>query len=374
MNYYPVTSQAAIKDELMSNGPTMSLFTDRSVGAASQTDGVLELMLHRRLLDHLGNGIDMNDLDDDGKGVVARGKVLLMFSDDEAEVADERRQLSRALANQPVIAFQSIKSSVQEYQKLHNLQFSALTTPLPANLHLLTLENVGLLKDNQIRLRVENIYERSDKSKLAVENMISLDTFSYLKFQSINKVNLLGLGTKTKLNNHQLTLKPNEIGTYILNLTQNLSPKLCSLKWEHLHENKNLPAHSVIAGHESNGSPLYVCRHPNSENLLPGKYSHTIHCRISNGGQEIIFNDEKIEVLVDSNGANSSVSYQWVPRHGGDAVSDDAFVAGHAHGVPIYIGRCAKDGLVVGKIDEYFYYAYGRKEHKDCVDHQILTC
>lgn len=350
----------------------MSLFTDRSVGAASQSDGTLELMLHRRLLDHLGNGIDMNDLDADGKGVVARGKVLLIFSDNEEEVADERRQLTRAFANQPVIAFQPINSSVEEYQKSHNLHFSALARPLPANLHLLTLENVGHLKDNQIRLRLENTYEHTDK--LSVDEKTPLDTFSFLKIHSINKVNLLGLGTKARINDLQLTLKPNEIGTYILNITRNLPSRPCSLKWERLHEGKNLPAHSVVSGHESNGSPLYICRHPNSKDLLPGKYSHSIHCRISNGGQEIIFNDEQIEILVDSNAVNSSVNYQWVPRHGGDAVSDEAFVAGHAHGVPIYAGRCAKDGLVVGKIDEYFYYAYGRKEHKDCVDHQILTC
>lgn len=378
LNYYPVTSQAAIKDELMTHGPTMSVFTDRSVGAASQTDGTLELMVHRRLLDHLGNGIDMNDRDTDGKGVVARGKLLLMFSDNEAEVADERRQLSRAMANQPVIAVQPT-DSVAEYQKAHHLHYSALSAPLPANLHLLTLENVGHLKDNQIRLRVENIYEHSDKSKLAIEEKLSLDTFSSLKIQFINKVNLLGLGEKTQINDHQLTVKPNEIGTYLVNVTRTLPSSQCPLKWARLIDGKKLPAHSVVAGHESNGTPLYVCRHPNSEDLLPGKYSPTIHCRISNGGQEMIFSDEKVEVLVDSSGEGegnslSGSNYQWVPRHGGDGVPDQAFVVGHAHGVPMYVGRCFKDGLVVGKIDEYFYYAYGRKEHKDCVDHQILTC
>ena len=90
---------------------------------------------------------------------------------------------------------------------------------------------------------------------------------------------------------------------------------------------------------------------------------------------------DQIEILTEiitDNHDELSNGYHWVPRHEGDSVSDQAFVAGYNdHHLPLYIGRCNGDnhGLVVGKIDEYFYYAFGgQREYKDCVDHEILTC
>ena len=79
------------------------------------------------------------------------------------------------------------------------------------------------------------------------------------------------------------------------------------------------------------------------------------------------------EVLIGHN-------YDWVERHGGDAVPDRAFIGGHtSKGYPIYVGRCdmhlgKADEEVVGKIDRKFYYASGDGVHSDCVNHQIMVC
>lgn len=67
----------------------------------------------------------------------------------------------------------------------------------------------------------------------------------------------------------------------------------------------------------------------------------------------------------------------WVPRHGGDRLPEGAFVAGQkSNNQKLYLGRCYTEhnSLTPGKIDEYFYYSFGEKEHKDCVNHEVLVC
>ena len=117
-----------------------------------------------------------------------------------------------------------------------------------------------------------------------------------------------------------------------------------------------------------NSTPLYVCRHKKVD-LLPGKYSGSLHCHITYDGKDFEFNDSEVEILT-----STTSNYQWVPRHGGDPIPDGAFVAGQTeHGIPLYVGRCEKQGLV-GKIDGYFYYSVDSKEYQNCIDHEILSC
>lgn len=110
-NYYPITSRAILKDA--QSGLEFSLLTDRSVGASSQEDGQLELMLHRRLFDRKTTDIPVDDRDLDGKGVVARGKVFMFLSEKSSAAADNYRPLSQFLFMQPIIAFSAIDNFTQ---------------------------------------------------------------------------------------------------------------------------------------------------------------------------------------------------------------------------------------------------------------------
>lgn len=79
------------------------------MGASSQEDGQLELMLHRRLFDRKTTDIPVDDRDLDGKGVVARGKVF-MFLSEKSVAADSYRPMSQFLFMQPLIAFSAINN------------------------------------------------------------------------------------------------------------------------------------------------------------------------------------------------------------------------------------------------------------------------
>ena len=77
-NYYPVNTRARIEDGRMQ----LTVLTDRSQGAASLSDGRLELMLHRRILkdDLRGVSEPLNETAN-GRGLIARGKHWLFYSD-----------------------------------------------------------------------------------------------------------------------------------------------------------------------------------------------------------------------------------------------------------------------------------------------------
>lgn len=70
-NYYPVTTKIALEDTTA----RMAILTDRAQGGSSLEDGVLELMVHRRLLhdDAFGVGEALNETEY-GEGLIARGK------------------------------------------------------------------------------------------------------------------------------------------------------------------------------------------------------------------------------------------------------------------------------------------------------------
>ena len=217
-NYYPVTTRASIRDT--TSGLQLSLLPDRSVGASSLKDGQLEFMIHRRLLDNLGN-INLNDHDVDGKGVVARGKVFLLLST-HSEVADQTRQLSRDIFMQPILGFSPI-DDVSAYQAHHKVQFSALKKALPDNVHLLTLENRGNVHKNEILIRLENFYQPDDESKLTVESKLLIkNIFEGLTVEKVEKTNLV-IGQKVVTASNEIDLRPQEIGTFVLGVKRTVT-------------------------------------------------------------------------------------------------------------------------------------------------------
>ncbi len=143
------------------------------------------------------------------------------------------------------------------------------------------------------------------------------------------------------------------------------------MSWKAITGNQ-IPANAIVGGFDIDKTPLYICRHKQNEDTIPGKANQKIGCYVTKAGKAIEYKTD-YEILIGDN-------YDWVQRHGGDAVPKHAFVAGSDGAKnPIYVGRCdlysgSAETQVVGKVHRKFYYAVGSTEHSDCDNHQIMIC
>lgn len=139
-NYYPVTSWIFLRD--YQQQLQMTVLTDRPQGGSSILDGTIELMLHRRLLfdDYKGMEEALNELGEDGRGLVVRGKHKLLLNTFQ-ESLRQIRTVSKTLMWRPVATFSRETSlSTPHMSPLKRLRYSGITRSLPMNVHLLTLE------------------------------------------------------------------------------------------------------------------------------------------------------------------------------------------------------------------------------------------
>ena len=153
-NYYPINSRIFLRDE--TKDLQLTVLSDRSQGGTSPQDGVLELMVHRRLLydDLFGVSEELNEPGLDGKGLVIRGKHMLLLNP-ISESAKSHREIAQQLFMEPLISF-STGISETEYRSKFQTQFSGLVKALPKNVHLLTLEQWS---QNRLLLRLEHFYQ-----------------------------------------------------------------------------------------------------------------------------------------------------------------------------------------------------------------------
>lgn len=188
-NYYPVNSRLMIHTD---NDFTAALFNDRSQGGTSLQDGHMELMIHRRLLhdDAFGVGEALNETAF-GKGLVARGKHYLIFSDlitPDCDFGCQHRTLGEQLMLQPILSFNPSTDSTQDWKNTHNTQWSGLKHPLPENVHLLTLEP---WLNGTLLLRLEHMYEKQESEHLSSPVTVDLDgLFSDLEILSSEEMTL----------------------------------------------------------------------------------------------------------------------------------------------------------------------------------------
>ena len=156
-NYYPVNSRIMLKDS--EKDVQVTVLSDRSQGGSSLVDGSLELMIHRRLLDDDGFGVGeaLKEPGFDGKGLIVRGKHLLLVNKLSSE-SFYHRSKAVDLYLEPVLTFSDF-DTVQKYRDQYKTRWSAMARLLPENVHILTLEE---WKDKAVLLRVEHIYDQND--------------------------------------------------------------------------------------------------------------------------------------------------------------------------------------------------------------------
>lgn len=160
-NYYPVNTAVYINDT--NSKARLTVITDRSEGCSSINDGEVEVMLHRRMLY------------DDGKGVgqplnettQIRALHRVVVNDFDSSSAIQRRQ-SEFLNNQPLLFFTSLptnlSTSVANWNSKFFSHFSALASPVPDNVELLSLQT---LPSGLAIVRLHHLYAADENSQLS---------------------------------------------------------------------------------------------------------------------------------------------------------------------------------------------------------------
>ncbi|PIC18202.1 hypothetical protein B9Z55_024180 [Caenorhabditis nigoni] len=190
-NYYPITSFGYIKDDKNQ----FSVITDRAQGMMAN-DGVVEIMLHRRCFydDHFGVEEALDEPGKDGRGLVAKGKHIVLFTDLE-ESAAQLRPLVIENFHQPVLAFYNNRN-MEKFEFNRHLESPTRLREFPLWLHFLTVEKVKNPMNNSTFLfRFEHIYhnDSAESAKYAVPQILDLDKlFGPNKFDLSEKIALGG--------------------------------------------------------------------------------------------------------------------------------------------------------------------------------------
>lgn len=119
-NYYPINTHISLKDEAADIQLTM--LVDRAQGGSSLNDGQLELMIHRRLVHEVDDGLhEVLNETAFGVGLTVRGTHLLVLGS-ISESTKLTRSLSHQTYKQPQISFISTGLSFGEWSKNNNLE------------------------------------------------------------------------------------------------------------------------------------------------------------------------------------------------------------------------------------------------------------
>ncbi|KAH8030862.1 hypothetical protein HPB51_012202 [Rhipicephalus microplus] len=130
-------------------GLQMMILPDRTQGGSSLRSGQLELMVHRShgTNDNLGVGESLQEIGGDGAGLVVKGTHRL-FLGSIVEAGQILRPQALQLVYRPLVLF------APAGWKPSKEKVSGLRAPLPATIHLLTLER---LSANKVLLRLEHL-------------------------------------------------------------------------------------------------------------------------------------------------------------------------------------------------------------------------
>ncbi len=187
-NYYPITSWIFIRDII--KNLQLTVLPDRAQGGSSLKDGSVELMIHRRLSRDDGYGMSeaLNEVGFDRKGLVVRGKHILLLSTIEDSMRKVKK-LSKELFWKPLPMFTTLSKNSS------NTPFVSFSDGIDERIHLLTLEE---LDKNNILLRLEYFLETNETNFKSIS--ISLkNIFTNLEVIDVIETSLTGIEPKSSV-------------------------------------------------------------------------------------------------------------------------------------------------------------------------------
>jgi catechol 2,3-dioxygenase-like lactoylglutathione lyase family enzyme len=226
-NYYPVQSTILINDT--TTHESLAVIPDRSQGGASISQGEVELMIHRRLVNDDARGVDeaLNEKDWDGKGMRQWVTHTLLFNKPGFISTSHREvQLHRDTANIVILAPTSKTPSLNKTETKTVGGFvqvsgsiKLMTRPMGTNRFLLRFQNMDETTSQDVSTQV---FSNSNYAKSVVTEM-SL-TANQAKTEMISKrfnwnglkLNDPSIAKTDYLTSDHFTLRPLEIRTFIV--------------------------------------------------------------------------------------------------------------------------------------------------------------
>ncbi|GMT05125.1 hypothetical protein PENTCL1PPCAC_27299 [Pristionchus entomophagus] len=215
-NYYPITTVVLLRDETTQ----ATVLNDRSQGASSPFDGVLDVMVHRRSFfdDHWGVEEPLNEPGVDGRGLIVTGTHVVQIGPVKG-ASDRARIGQHAVFHKPEVTFAAFDGKVDEYITNFETSFSGLRADLPSHAHLLTLAKWS---GKKIILRLEHIFQISEDDSISTPVSVDLRTlFTTINVTAKKEVLLAGIREPTTARQDYsdemvIALHPMEIRTFIL--------------------------------------------------------------------------------------------------------------------------------------------------------------
>lgn len=171
--FYPVMTSAYLEDE----GTKMrfTVLTEHSQGGSAQTQGALELMIHRQLNQDDGRGLSQPN--NDGSTIAVRYGVVYCSSADAqrltrrvALLLNNPVEIREVLADAAAVPAGSASSDpaawVKSYASRYRARFSALQATLPDQVHILSLSPRDLHSPDAT-LRLHHIHESHEGASAA---------------------------------------------------------------------------------------------------------------------------------------------------------------------------------------------------------------
>lgn len=235
-NYYPVTASIFIEDQITS----FSVLVDRSQGGASLSDGSLELLIHRRLVqdDARGVGEALNETDLGispyppfgnstrlGSGIITKGMHRLMIG---MKGASKARSQMDTVFSQPHIFVASAPNDIPLI--FHQPDLTLLNASLPENVMVVTFS--ALKKANLFLVRLAHQY--------GIDESHSLSSPVYVDLQSLFQNQFIESITEKTLSANQDRAKWERKRLRWTDYDMNGVTKYCALDSGHLIELKPL--------------------------------------------------------------------------------------------------------------------------------------
>jgi len=242
-NFYPFVHSASINGNSAGKDVQLTFVGDRARSVAGLGDGNIQIMIHRRCLQDDGYGVD--EVLNDQTKITVEFYVTLDTAQNSA-LLRHRYQLHQ---NYPPLPLYTNANSAADYSKNFKTSWTALTAPLPANLHLLSFEvrnptptGVSPQGDTFVLLRLHHLFEQGESTQYSVPvtfNISSLFTPTAFAINTVEETILSGglarkdlkrltwktsspnpmnyLQSQPLLQDYVVTINPREIKTYRVN-------------------------------------------------------------------------------------------------------------------------------------------------------------